>query len=281
MTVTHRTKQREGTFQMSTTDFSTTPTAALDDEAELLRRYHVEGDREARTILIERMMPLVRHMARRYAGRGEPLDDLVQVGSVGLLKAVDRFDVERGFKLSTFAAPNIAGEIKRHFRDRGWSIRVPRDIQELNAKLTRSVDRLTVTLGRAPTIAELATATDSSEEQVLEAMQGAQNYSTVSFEEPVGDNRTALDLLGEEDDGYTTAERRVLLDGGLRTLAGREREIVRLRFFEGLTQREIADRVGISQMHVSRLLRRSLDELRAQMTPADEKPAARPALRAA
>jgi RNA polymerase sigma-B factor len=220
-------------------------------------------------------------MARRYAGRGEPLDDLVQVGSVGLLKAVDRFDVDRGFKLSTFAAPNIAGEIKRHFRDRGWSIRVPRDIQELNAKLTRAVDRLTVTEGRAPTIAELAAATDSTEEQVLEAMQGAQNYSTVSFEEPVGDNRTALDLLGEEDDGFMTAERRVLLDDGMRALAGREREIVRLRFFEGLTQREIADRVGISQMHVSRLLRRSLDELRTQLTDVEERPAARPALRVA
>ncbi|WP_354701346.1 RNA polymerase sigma factor SigF [Paraconexibacter sp. AEG42_29] len=266
---------------MSTNETVITPTAALDDEAELLRRYHVEGDMHARTILIERMMPLVRHMARRYAGRGEPLDDLVQVGSVGLLKAVDRFDVERGFKLSTFAAPNIAGEIKRHFRDRGWSIRVPRDIQELNAKLSRAVDRLTAQLGRTPTIAELAEATQSTEEQVLEAMQGAQSYSTVSFEEPVGDSRTAEDLLGEEDEGFTTAERRVLLDDGLRTLAGREREIVRLRFFEGLTQREIADRVGVSQMHVSRLLRRSLDELRTKMTVADEAPQARPALRAA
>lgn len=266
---------------MSTAESVSTPTAALDDEAELLRRYHVEGDLEARTILIERMMPLVRHMARRYAGRGEPLDDLVQVGSVGLLKAVDRFDVERGFKLSTFAAPNIAGEIKRHFRDRGWSIRVPRDIQELNAKLSRAVDRLTAQLGRAPTIAELAEATQSTEEQVLEAMQGAQSYSTVSFEEPVGDSRTAQDLLGEEDEGFTTAERRVLLDDGLRTLAGREREIVRLRFFEGLTQREIADRVGVSQMHVSRLLRRSLDELRVKMTVADEEPRKRASLRVA
>lgn len=255
---------------MSLTDATCTPTAALDDEAELLRRYHVDGDRDARTILIERMMPLVRHMARRYAGRGEPLDDLVQVGSVGLVKAVDRFDVDRGFKLSTFAAPNIAGEIKRHFRDRGWSIRVPRDIQELNAKLTRAVDRLTVTLGRTPTVLELARATDATEEQVLDAMQGAQNYSTVSFEEPVGDNRTALDLLGEEDEGFLTAERRVLLAGGMRGLAPREQEIVKLRFFDGLTQREIADHVGISQMHVSRLLRRSLEELREQMAPNQE-----------
>jgi RNA polymerase sigma-B factor len=264
---------------MSTTESVSTPTAALDDEAELLRRYHVEGDREARTILIERMMPLVRHMARRYAGRGEPLDDLVQVGSVGLLKAVDRFDVDRGFKLSTFAAPNIAGEIKRHFRDRGWSIRVPRDIQELNAKISRAVDRLTAAHGRTPTIAELAEATQSTEEEVLEALQGAQSYSTVSFEEPIGESRTAQDLLGEEDEGFTTAERRVLLDDGMRALAGREREIVRLRFFEGLTQREIADRVGVSQMHVSRLLRRSLDELRTKMSVSDE--VGRPALRVA
>ncbi len=264
-------------------DTTTVPTDALDDEAALLRRYHVDGDRKARALLVERMMPLVRHMARRYAGRGEPLDDLVQVGSVGLLKAVDRFDVDRGFKLSTFAAPNIAGEIKRHFRDRGWSIRVPRDIQELNAKLTGAVDRLTVTLGRAPTVAELAEATDASEAEVLEAMQGAQNYSTVSFEEPVGDNRTALDLLGSDDANFATAERRVLLETGMRVLADREREIVRLRFFDGLTQREIAERVGISQMHVSRLLRRSLDELRDQLTvgeaPAGE--AARAHLRAA
>jgi RNA polymerase sigma-B factor len=264
---------------MSTTDTLSTPTAALDDEAELLRRYHVEGDREARTILIERMMPLVRHMARRYAGRGEPLDDLVQVGSVGLLKAVDRFDVDRGFKLSTFAAPNIAGEIKRHFRDRGWSIRVPRDIQELNAKLSRAVDRLTAAHGRTPTVAELAAATQATEEEVLEALQGAQSYSTVSFEEPIGESRTAQDLLGEEDEGFTTAERRVLLDDGMRALAGREREIVRLRFFEGLTQREIADRVGVSQMHVSRLLRRSLDELRTKMSVTED--VGRPALRAA
>jgi RNA polymerase sigma-B factor len=264
-----------------TTRTTDAPTAALDDEAELLRRYHVEGDREARTILIERMMPLVRHMARRYAGRGEPLDDLIQVGSVGLLKAVDRFDVDRGFKLSTFAAPNIAGEIKRHFRDRGWSIRVPRDIQELNAKLTRAADRLTVTLGRAPTVMELAEATDSTEEQVLDALQGAQNYSTVSFEEPVGDNRVALDLLGEEDDGFTTAERRVLLEGGMRALADREQAIVRLRFFAGLTQREIAERIGISQMHVSRLLRRSLDDLRAHMTPAEDEQGAPARLRVA
>ena len=241
------------------------PSATSGIEGRLLTAYHRDGDLRAREQLIERMMPLVRHIARRYANRGEPLDDLVQVGAVGLIKAVDRFDLERQVKLSTFAAPNIAGEIKRHFRDRGWSIRVPRDIQELNAKLTKATDNLTSKLGRAPTIAELAVATKSTEEDVLEAMQGAQSYSTVSFDEPVGEGRTTLDLLGDEDPELMTAEHRVLLTTGMRGLADREQQIVRLRFFDGLTQREIADQVGISQMHVSRLLRRSLDDMRAAM----------------
>ena len=242
---------------------------SIADEATLLARYHRHGDLDARRELVERMMPLVRHIARRYANRGEPLDDLVQVGAVGLIKAVDRFDLARGVKLSTFAAPNIAGEIKRHFRDRGWSIRVPRDIQELNAKLTQAVDRLTVKLGRSPSVAELAEAVKATEEQVLDAMHGAQSYSTVSFEEPIGENRTALELLGQEDEEFLTAERRVLLAAGMRALAAREQAIMRLRFFEGLTQREIADRVGISQMHVSRLIRRSLDDMRARMADED------------
>jgi RNA polymerase sigma-B factor len=263
------------------TEAARPPMTTIADELTLLECYHRDGNLEARRELVERMMPLVRHIARRYANRGEPLDDLVQVGAVGLIKAVDRFDVDRGVKLSTFAAPNIAGEIKRHFRDRGWSIRVPRDIQELNAKLTQAVDRLTVTLGRSPNIAELAEATKSTEEEVLDAMQGAQSYSTVSFEEPIGENRTALELLGEEDEEYLTAERRVLLSGGMRALAAREQTIMRLRFFEGLTQREIAERVGISQMHVSRLIRRSLEDMRARMADPDEQPRRRRALRAA
>jgi RNA polymerase sigma-B factor len=261
---------------MSTTEAFQPRTPIASDEVALLERYHRDGDLEARRMLIEKMMPLVRHIARRYANRGEPLDDLVQVGAVGLIKAVDRFDLERGVKLSTFAAPNIAGEIKRHFRDRGWSIRVPRDIQELNAKLTQATDRLTTKLGRSPTVKELAESVKATEEEVLDAMQGAQSYSTVSFEEPIGENRTALELLGEEDPEFMTAERRVLLSNGMRILADREQEIMRLRFFEGLTQREIADQVGISQMHVSRLIRRSLDDMRQQMAEPDARPAAAP-----
>jgi RNA polymerase sigma-B factor len=232
------------------------------DERALLNRYHVDGDVAARQALAERMLPLVRRLAHRYAGRGEALDDLVQVGSLGLLKAIDRFDVSRDLRLSTFAVPTILGEIKRHFRDRVWALRVPRDIQELNAKVSRAVDRLTVDLGRSPTVDELARATESTAERVLDALQGSQAFSAISLDEPLGDGRDPLETLGDVDEHFEDAERRELLRLGLESLPGREREILRLRFFEGLTQREIADRVGISQMHVSRLIRRSLDRIR-------------------
>jgi RNA polymerase sigma-B factor len=235
------------------------------DEQELLLRYHRDGDPEARRILIERMMPLVRTLARRYVNRGESLEDLIQVGSVGLIKAVDRFDVSRELRFSTFAVPTILGEIKRHFRDRAWSVRVSRGIQELNAKIGREADRLSGKLGRSPTVEELAEATESSVEQVLEAIQGAQAYSTVSLDEPVGEEGEAAERFGEEDPGFAQAEHRVELARGLGALPPRERSILLLRFYEGLTQREIADRVGISQMHVSRLLRRSIDRMRAQL----------------
>jgi RNA polymerase sigma-B factor len=235
------------------------------DEQELLRRCHQDGDLEARRILIERMMPLVRTLARRYVNRGESLEDLIQVGSVGLIKAVDRFDISRDLRFSTFAVPTILGEIKRHFRDRAWSIRVSRGIQELNAKIGREADRLSGLLGRSPTIEELAEATESAVEQVLEAMQGAQAYSTVSLDEPVGEEGETAERFGAEDPGFTQAEHRVELARGLGALPPRERSILLLRFYEGLTQREIADRVGISQMHVSRLLRRSIERMQAQL----------------
>jgi RNA polymerase sigma factor, sigma-70 family/RNA polymerase sigma-70 factor, sigma-B/F/G subfamily len=235
------------------------------EEEELLRRYHLEGDTEARRLLIEQMMPLVRTLARRYVNRGESLEDLIQVGCVGLIKAVDRFDVSRELRFSTFAVPTILGEIKRHFRDRAWSIRVSRGIQELNAKVGREADRLSGVLGRSPTIEELGEATESSVEQVLEALQGAQAYNTVPLDEPVGDDGEAAERCGAEDPNFAVAEQRVELARGLETLPERERSIILLRFFEGLTQREIADRVGISQMHVSRLLRRSVERMRNQL----------------
>jgi RNA polymerase sigma-B factor len=233
------------------------------DERELLRRYHEEGDLVARDVLVERMLPLVRRLARRYANRGETLDDLEQVGSLGLIKAIQRFDVSRELKLSTFAVPTILGEIKRHFRDRVWSLRVPRDLQELNARLAKEVEGMTSRLGRSPTVEELAAGSHTSVERVLDAMQGAQAFAAVSLDEPIVDDRRATaDLLGREDEAFAQAERRELLRLGLDALPERERQILRLRFFAGLTQREIADRVGISQMHVSRLIRRSLETMR-------------------
>jgi RNA polymerase sigma-B factor len=207
------------------------------DEQELLRRWHEDGDREARRILIERMMPLVRSLARRYAGRGETLDDLEQVGCVGLIKAVDRFDLSRELRFSTFAVPTILGEIKRHFRDRTWSVRVSRSIQELNARATKEADRLSTKLGRSPTIEELAEATQSTVEQVLEALQGAQAYSTVPLEEPIGDDGEPVAKLGAVDPNYDRAEERVEVWRGMDALGERERKIVLLRFSYGLTQR--------------------------------------------
>jgi RNA polymerase sigma-B factor len=235
------------------------------DEDELMRRYHVDGDREARRVVIERTMPLVRTLARRYVDRGESLEDLVQVGSVGLIKAVDRFDISRELRFSTFAVPTILGEIKRHFRDHAWSVRVSRGIQELNAKVAREADRLSTRLGRSPTIEELAAATESNVEDVLEAMQGAQAYNTVPLEEPADDSPGA-ERFGSEDPGFAAAEQRAELRRGLAALPPRERSVILLRFFEGLTQREIADQIGISQMHVSRLLRRSVENMRVQLS---------------
>ena len=235
------------------------------DVRTLLRRWHEEGDENAREQLVERMLPLARALARRYANRGEALDDLEQVASIGLLKAIDRFDVGRDVRFATFAVPTIAGEIKRHFRDRGWMLRVPREVQELSSRVSRARERFAADTGRSPTIAELAAATKATEEQVLEAIAARDAYRALSLDAPVEEMGAALEALGERDAGYDLVEQRVLLRGGLGELDPREREILRLRFFEGLTQREIAQRIGISQMHVSRLIRRSVDDLRRHL----------------
>jgi RNA polymerase sigma-B factor len=232
-------------------------------ERELLRRWHDHGDVTARDALAESMLPLARNLARRYANRGEPLDDLEQVACVGLMKAIDRFDPSRDVRFATFAVPTIAGEIKRHFRDRGWMLRVPRDVQELSAKLSRARDRLTRDLGRAPTVAELAVGAESTEDRVVEALSAADAYRTLSLDEPLADGAGSLEAIGADDAEYERTEQRMLLSSGMAELADRELEILQLRFFDGLTQREIAQRVGISQMHVSRLLRRSLEDMRA------------------
>jgi RNA polymerase sigma-B factor len=234
----------------------------VEETRRLLRRWHVEGDVAARERLVEQMLPLARSLARRYANKGEPLDDLEQVASVGLLKAIDRFDLGRDVKFATFAVPTIAGEIKRHFRDRGWMLRVPREVQELNARLARTREAFTRDRGRSPTVEELAVAARSGVEQVVEALAAGDAYRMMSLDEPFGDGAGPLDALGEPDEGFERTEQRLMLRRGFDELAPREREILRLRFFEGLTQREIADLVGISQMHVSRLIRRSVESLR-------------------
>ena len=238
-----------------------------DAARELLTRWHRQHDAAAREELVALMLPLARSLARRYQNKGEPLDDLEQVASVGLLKAIDRFDVSRDVKFATFAVPTIAGEIKRHFRDRGWMLRVPREVQELTAKLTRAREALSVRLCRAPSLAELAQATDATIEQVAEALVAGDAYRMMSLDEPLADGAGTLEAIGGTDHNFELSEHRMLIKHGLDGLEPREREILRLRFYEGLTQREIADAVGISQMHVSRLIRRSVDTMREAIEP--------------
>ena len=244
-------------------------TAEKNDKV-LLRRYHEEGDLAAREQLIEQYMSLVRSLARRYSYRGEQLDDLVQIGAIGLIKAIDRFDLDRGVELTTYATPNIIGEIKRHFRDKGWSVRVPRGLQELNVQLSKLVEQLTVQLGRSPTIPELAKAAGAEEEEVLEALESGRAYSSLSLSAGGGGQDEDGDLdplesIGSEEHRYEVSEDRAVLAPGFRVLDERERKILHLRFFEGLTQSQIAQQVGISQMHVSRLIRRSLEKIRDEI----------------
>ena len=230
--------------------------------------YRRSGDRQLRDELVEEHAPLAHFLARRFSNRGEPVDDLVQVALVGLLKAVERFDPERGLQFSTFATPTILGELKRHFRDRGWAVRVPRRVQELHLQLGRIVATLGQEHGRSPTPAEVAERAGVSEEEVLEAMEAGSLYRLVSLDGPAtrDDDETSelVSCLGDEDVAFEQIEHRAELDDLLGVLPDRERRIVELRFFDGMTQSEIAERVGVSQMHVSRLLARSLEMLRAQ-----------------
>src|SRR5437764_4217381 len=239
------------------------------DDKILLRRYHEDGDLQAREQLIEQYMSLVRSLARRYSYRGEQLEVLVQIGAIGLIKAIDRFDLDRGVELTTYATPNIIGEIKRHFRDKGWSVRVPRGLQELNVQLSRLIEQLTVQLARSPTIPELAKAAGVEEEQVLEALESGRAYSSLSLNTGGGSDEEGeldpLESIGTEEHQYSVSADRAVLAPGFRVLDERERRILHLRFFKGLTQSQIAQQVGISQMHVSRLIRRSLEKIREEI----------------
>jgi RNA polymerase sigma-B factor len=224
---------------------------------------------DVRDELVTMHLPLVHHLARRFRDRGEAHDDLVQVGTIGLIKAVDRFDVERGVEFSTYATPTIVGEIKRHFRDKGWSVRVPRRLQELRLAITRATEELSQDLGRAPTVKELATRLEVGEDDILEGLESAQAYSAMSLDgaggDPEGGSPALIDTLGSDDAALANVEYRETLRPLLEALPERERQIIILRFFHNKTQSQIAEEVGVSQMHVSRLLAKSLRTLRSGM----------------
>ncbi len=230
--------------------------------------YRRTRDRRLRDELVEAHVPLARFLARRFDHRGESADDLLQVALLGLLKAVERFDSDRRLQFSTFATPTIVGELKRHFRDKGWAVRVPRRLQELHLQLAREVGSLTQELRRSPTPGDVARRLGVFEEDVIEAIEAGGMYRLTSLDGTVASEDEGTDLgsmIGEDDVEYERVEQRAQLSVLLDTLPRRERRIVYLRFFDGLTQSEIAARVGISQMHVSRLLARSLHQLRAQV----------------
>ena len=233
----------------------------------LLLAYHRNGDREARERALVELMPLVRALASRYAGRGEPLEDLVQAGSIGLIKAVDRFDVDRGVDFSSYAVPTIVGEIRRHFRDKAWAMHVPRRLKELSLRLSRVLDELTTELGRSPTVAELAEAAGVEEEEAIDALDSTNAYTTRSLHAPFEDGAddSLAEKLGTDETGYAEVEDGALVQAGLAALDERERQIVELRFFREMTQSQIAAEIGVSQMHVSRLLRRALATMRGRI----------------
>jgi RNA polymerase sigma-B factor len=230
----------------------------------LLRRYHEKGDLAAREQLIKQSMPLVRTLARRYAYQGEQIEDLIQIGAIGLIKAIDRFDLSRGVTLQTYAATMITGELKRHFRDQGL-VRVPRGLKELNVELSMHADQLTADLGRVPTMADLANAAGVEEKKVLEALESRRAYGLHSLSPSVDSPEEDLDpleLIGGEDRQYEVVEDRAVLAPGVKTLADREQRVLQLHFYEELTQSQIAQQIGMSQMSVSRLIRSALEHIR-------------------
>ena len=238
---------------------------------ELFRRYKEEGDEEAREQLIMSHINLVRFIAAKFKNRGEPLDDLIQVGTVGLIKAIDRFDPDRGLEFTTYATPTVMGEIKRHFRDKGWTIRVPRRLQELSAKVNQATDELTVKLQRSPSIDEIAAHLGTTADEVLEAMESSSAYSSVPLEgggSPDDDDAPAvIDRYASVDGDLEASDDRMALEEAIKGFSEQEQQVIRLRFNEGLTQVEIARRLGISQVQVSRMLRRALKRIQDELDP--------------
>jgi RNA polymerase sigma-B factor len=244
------------------------------EDRRLLERYRASGDADAREELVKRFLPLARQLARRYQRTNEPLDDLMQVASVGLVKAIDRFDPDRGTAFSTFAVPTILGELKRYFRDAGWAAHVPRGMQERAMRLDQTVETLNRKLGRSPSTKEVAAELGQSEEEVLEAIEAQSAYDAVSLEQQRTDDSLSGDtyavMLATEEEKYDLVEYEATIAPALKALAPRDRLILHLRFSEDMTQSEIAERIGVSQMHVSRLIRQALTRLRAVARAAEQ-----------
>jgi RNA polymerase sigma-B factor len=248
-----------------------------DEPSELLKRWRQTGDPRAHELLVRRFTPLARSLARRYAHTSEPFEDLMQVASLGLLKALDRFDPDRTTAFASFAVPTILGELRRYFRDSSWGVHMPRDLQERALQVGGAQEELTKRNGRAPTVNELAIYLELGTEEILDALQAAQAYDAVPLDAPAGshdkdEGMTLLDALGEEDERYAWIDLDATLAIALKHLPPRERAIIRLRFIAELSQLEIAHRIGISQMQVSRLLRQSLEQLRILTNAQDEEP---------
>jgi len=252
---------------MAAVALAETSTRARQREVEhrLLVEYHRDGDLGAREELVERLLPLARDLALRYTYTDEPFDDLLQVASLGLIKAIDRFEPGRGTKFTSYAAPTILGELKRHFRDKGWALHVPRDLQERTLAVSRESENLSKKLGRSPKVREVAQALSLSVEDVLEAQEAAASYEAASLDAPAtrDDSEAAslVDLLGQDDNSYELVESRDAIASTWKALPDIERHVLELRFQHDLTQREIGEQIGYSQMHVSRLLRRALKRL--------------------
>ena len=238
---------------------------------ELFRKYKEEGDMEAREKLVMSHMNLVRFLANKFKNRGEPIDDLIQVGYLGLLKAIDRFEPSRGLEFTTYATPTILGEIKRHFRDKGWSVRVPRRLQELSAKVNQATDKLTNELQRSPKVKEIADYLGASVDEVLEAMESSSAYSSVPLEggsnSDADDAPSIIDRYATEDSALSFTDDRLVIEEALKDFSPREREVIEMRFIKGMTQIEIAKQLDISQVQVSRLLRRTLKKIQDRIDP--------------
>ncbi len=247
--------------------------AAWDKERtrELFRLYKEDGDEEAREQLIVSHLNLVRFLASKFKNRGEPMDDLLQVGTIGLIKAIDRFDPSRGLEFTTFATPTIMGEIKRHFRDKGWSVRIPRRLQELSAKVNTTTDDLTRELQRPPSVAEVAERLGVTVDEVLEAMESSTAYSSVPLEgtgqDSDDDAPSVLDHYAAEDGDLAASDDRMVIEEAISTFTPREQAVMRMRFEQGMTQVEIAEKLGISQVQVSRLLRKVVKQVQERIDP--------------